>query len=210
VQAAEYSVVEVKIINFIKEIYDDSDDIQIRLNTIPHQMKEKVKVKNITFAKIPDANGDGICAVEINASAGRSRNIQVPFRVFVKRKLYMLKIALKKDEYIKKEDILIKETYMNGKGDEYPASLADLSGKTLKRDLPANTILTHQMLEEPVAVQRGEIVNIVAENKKLLVLVKGKTIDKGRIGDTIRVKNISSGKEIVGRVTALNAVSIDF
>jgi flagellar basal body P-ring formation protein FlgA len=210
VQAAEYSVVEVKIINFIKEIYNDSDDIQIRLNTIPNQMKEKVKVKNITFTKVPDANGDGICAVEIDTSAGRSKNIQVPFRVFVKRKLFMLKIALKRDESIKKEDIFIKETYMNGKGDEYPASITDLAGKILKRDLPANTILTYQMLEEPVAVQRGEVVNIVAENRKLLVLVKGKTIDKGRIGDTIRVKNISSGKEIVGRVSALNTVSIDF
>jgi flagella basal body P-ring formation protein FlgA len=210
VQAAEYSVVEVKIINFIKEIYNDSDDIQIRLNTIPNQMKEKVKVKNITFAKIPDANGDGICAVEINASAGRSKNIQVPFRVFIKRKLFMLKIALKKDDVVKKEDILIKETYMNGKRDEYPASIADLAGKIVKRDLSANTILTYQMLEEPVVVQRGEIVNIVAENKKLLVLVKGKTIDRGRIGDTVRVRNMSSGKEIVGRVTALNTVSIEF
>jgi flagellar basal body P-ring formation protein FlgA len=210
VQAAEYSVAEVKIINFIKEIYNDSDDVQIRLNTIPNQMKEKVKVKNITFTKVPDANGDGICAVEIDTNAGRSKNIQVPFRVFVKRKLFMLKIVLKRDESIKKEDIFIKETYMNGKGDEYPASITDLAGKILKRDLPANTILTYQMLEEPVAVQRGEVVNIVAENKKLLVLVKGKTIDKGRIGDTIRVKNISSGKEIVGRVTALNTVSIDF
>ena len=119
-------------------------------------------------------------------------------------------MAGKKDEAIKKGDIFIKETYMNGKGDEYPASLEDLTGKVLKRDVPANTIITYQMLEEPVAVQRGEIVNIVAENKKLLVLVKGKMIDKGRIGDTVRVKNISSGKEIVGRVTAHNAVSIDF
>ena len=50
-QAAEYSVAEAKIIHFIKEIYNDSDDIQVRLNTIPNQLKEKVKVKNITFTK---------------------------------------------------------------------------------------------------------------------------------------------------------------
>jgi flagella basal body P-ring formation protein FlgA len=40
--------------------------------------------------------------------------------------------------------------------------------------------------------------------------VKGKTIDKGKIGDTVRVKNISSGKEILGRVAAHNTVAIDF
>ena len=35
-------------------------------------------------------------------------------------------------------------------------------------------------------------------------------IDKGRIGDMVRVKNISSGREITGRVTAHNAVTVDF
>jgi flagella basal body P-ring formation protein FlgA len=208
--AAEYSANEARIIRFIKEIYNDSDNVQVHLNTIPNQLKEKIKVKNITFMKVPDTNGDGICTVEIDTSVGRSKNVQVPFRVFVKRKLFVLKTAGKKDETIIKGDIFIKETYMNGKGEEYPASVEDLMGKILKRDVPANTILTYQMLEEPIAVQRGEVVNIVAENKKLLVLVKGKTVDRGRIGDTVRVRNISSGKEIVGRVTAHNTVAIDF
>jgi len=208
--AAEYSATEARIIRFVKEVYNDSDGIQVRLNTIPNQLKDNAKVKNITFMKVPDVSGDGICTIEVDTKAGRSKKVQVPFRVFVKRKLFLLKAANKKDESIKKGDIFIKETYMNGKGDEYPASLEDITGKILKRDVPANTIITYQMLEEPVAIQRGEVVDIVVENKNLLVLVKGKTIDKGKIGDTVRVKNISSGKEILGRVTAHNTVAIDF
>jgi flagella basal body P-ring formation protein FlgA len=207
--ASEYSGTEAKIMHFIQDIYNNSDDIQIRLNTIPSQIKENTKVKNITFMKVPDASGDGICTVEIDTRSGRSVHVQVPFRVFVKKKLLVLKMAGKKDEAIRKGDIFIKETYMKGKGNEYPTSLEDLAGKVLKKDVPANTIIAYQMLEESVAVQRGEVVNIVAENTKLLVLTKGKTIDKGRVGDTVRVKNISSGKEIVGRVTAHNTVAID-
>jgi flagella basal body P-ring formation protein FlgA len=208
--ASEYSAIEAKIIRFIQDVYNNSDDIQVRLNTIPSQLKENAKVKNITFMKVPDASGDGICAVEIDTRSGRSMNVQVPFRVFAKKKLLVLKMAGKKDEAIRKGDIFIKETYMKGKGNEYPTSLEDLTGKVLKRDVPANTIIAYQMLEDSVAVQRGEVVNIVAENTKLLVLTKGKTIDKGRVGDAVRVKNISSGKEIVGRVTAHNTVAIDF
>jgi flagella basal body P-ring formation protein FlgA len=209
-RAAEYSATETKIIRFIREVYNDSDDIQVRLNAMPNQWKENVKLKNITFMRVPDANGDGICAVEIDTRAGRSKNVQVPFRVFVKRKLFVLKIAGKKDEAVRKGDVLIKETYMNGKGDEYPVSVEDLAGKVLKRDVPANTIITYQMLVDPVTVKRGDIVNIIVENKKLLVSAKGKTIDKGGIGDTVRVKNISSGKEIIGRVVAHNTIAVDF
>jgi flagella basal body P-ring formation protein FlgA len=208
--ASEYSTTEVKIISFIRGIYNDSDDVQVRLNAMPNQLKENTKVKNITFMRVPDANGDGICAVEIDTRASRNRNVHVPFRVFIKRKLFVLKAAGKKDEAVRKGDVIIKETYMNGKGEGHPASLEDVAGKILKRDVPANTVITYQMLEEPVAIQRGEVVNIVVESKNLLVLVKGKTIDKGKVGDTVRVKNISSGKEILGRVTAHNTVAIDF
>jgi flagella basal body P-ring formation protein FlgA len=208
--AAVYSSTEAKIMQFVKEVYNSGDDMQIRLNNIPNQLKEKVKVRNITFTKIPDVNGDGICAVEFDTGAGRTKNAQVPFRIFTKRKLFVLKEAGKKDTILGKRDVFVKETYMNGRGAEYPASIEDVIGKVLKKDVPMNTIVANQMLEEPVAVQRGEIVNVIAENKKLLIQSKGKMIDKGRVGDMVRVKNISSGREITGRVTANNAVTVDF
>jgi flagella basal body P-ring formation protein FlgA len=208
--AAEYSLTEAKIVHFIKEIYKDSDDIQVRLNTIPSQLKENTRVKSINFKKVPDVNGDGICMVEVVAGVGRSKNVQVPFRVFTKRKLFVLNITGKRDQVIRRGDLSVQETYMNGKGDEYPSSVEDLTGKVLRRDIPANTVITYQMVEDSMAVQRGEIVSIVAENKNILVSAKGKTIDKGRMGDAVRVKNISSGKEIVGRVVAHNAVAVDF
>jgi len=208
--AAEYSLTEAKIINFIKELYNNSNDVQVRLNAIPSQLKENTRVKNINFRKVPDTNGDGICMVEVITGTGRVKTVQVPFRVFTKRKLFVLNTAGKKDQVIKRGDLSVQETYMNGKGNEYPSSFEDLTGKVLKKDVPVNTIITYQMLEEPLAVQRGEIVSIIAENRKLLVMAKGKTIEKGRIGDIIRVKNISSGKEVAGRIADQNTVTIDF
>lgn len=208
--ASEYSLTETKIINFIKELYANGNDVQIRLNAIPSQIKENTKVKNINFRKVPDTNGDGICMVEVVTGAGRIKTIQIPFRVFTKRKLFVLNTNGKKDQVIRREDLTVQETYMNGKGSEYPSSFEDVTGKVLKKDVPANTIITYQMVGEPLAVQRGEIVNIIAENRKVLVMAKGKTIEKGRIGDMIRVKNISSGKEVTGRIADQNTVTIAF
>lgn len=208
--AAEYSLTETEIINFIKELYNNSDDIQVSLNTMPTRLKDNTMVKSVSFKKIPDANGNGICMVEVLTGAGTDKNVQVPFRVLAKRKLFVLNRTGRKDQIIRKGDLSVRKTYMNGKGNEYPSSFEDLTGKILKKDVPANTVLTYRMLEEPVAVQRGKIVNLVAENRKLLVITKGKTIEKGRIGDVIRVKNISSGKEVAGRVAAYNTVEVDF
>jgi flagella basal body P-ring formation protein FlgA len=206
----ESMTAEAKIVRFIQSTYDRGDEIRVRLMTMPGQLKDDARVKNVSFLRMPDANGDGVCIAEVEANGGRARNIQIPFRVSVKRKLFVLRTNAGKDEMIRKEDLLVREIYMNGKTDEYPATIDDVVGRILKKDVPANTVITHLMLTDAVAVKRGEIVDIVAENPRIVVFAKGKAVDKGTLGEMIRVKNISSGKQIIGRVVAQNTVSVEF
>ena len=154
--------------------------------------------------------GDGICAVEIETAPGRLRTVQVPFRVFTKRELYVLKAAGQKGDAIGPKDIVVRETYMNGKGSGYPTSVDDVVGKVLKRDVPANTLVTDQILEDRIVVRRGDAVTIIAESDKLVVRTKGKTVDKGRMGDVIRVKNTVSGKEVMAKVVSSSSVKVEF
>jgi flagella basal body P-ring formation protein FlgA len=169
-----------------------------------------VKIVNLSFVRIPDVSGDGVCSVEIETAPGRLRTVQVPFRVFSKRELYVLKAAGQKGDTIGPKDVAVRETYMNGKGSGYPASIDDVVGKVLKRDVPANTLVTDQILEDRVVLKRGDVVTIVAESDKLVVRAKGKTVEKGRVGDVIRVKNIASGKEVMAKVVSSSSVKVEF
>ncbi len=206
----EYMSAEAKIVRFIQSTYDRGDEIRVRLMTMPGQLKEDARVKNVSFSRMPDANGDGVCIAEIEANGSRGKSIQIPFRISVKRKLFVLRTNGSKDDMIRKEDLLVREIYMNGKADEYPVSVDDVIGKVLKKDVPANTVITRLMLTDSLAVKRGEIVDIVAENRRIVVSAKGKAVDKGALGEMVRVKNISSGKQVVGRVVAQNTVSVEF
>ena len=208
--AAADSSTEARIIRFVKEIYSNGDDVRVKLNSLPVQLREKVRVRGINFVKVPDVNGDGICAVEIENPAGRSRTVQVPFRIFTKRQLFVLKQGGQKGDTIGKNDIYVRDTFMNGKGSNYPNSAEDVVGKVLKRDVPANTVITGRYLEDQVVVKRGDMVTIVAENNRMVVQAKGKTIDRGRMGDMVRVKNIASGKELMAKVTGSNTVKVEF
>ncbi len=134
----------------------------------------------------------------------------MPFKVFSKRGLFVLKQAGQKGDLISEKDIIVRETYMNGKLAGYPASADEVIGKALKRDVPANTVITDQVLENQVVMKRGDIVTIIAESNKLIVHAKGRTIDKGRIGENIRVKNIASGKELTAKVISGTAVKVEF
>jgi flagellar basal body P-ring formation protein FlgA len=210
VHAAAESGVESRIIRFIKELYPDGNSVRVKLNAVPAELKENAKVVNVSFIRVPDANGDGICSVDVRNPAGRTQSVHVPFRVYSKRGLFVLKQAGQKGDLIREKDIVIRETFMNGRLAGYPASTEDVIGKALKRDVAANTVITDQVLENQVVMRRGDIVTIVAESNKLVVSAKGKTVDQGRIGDKIRVKNIASGKEVTAKVISADAVRVDF
>jgi flagella basal body P-ring formation protein FlgA len=207
--ASETSNIEVKLKDFIRKFYSEREDIYIKLNHIPDSLKDKSRVKHINFAKIPDSNGDGMCLVEVDEKNGRTKNVYVSFKVTNKKKMFILKQSAKKGDILRSYDVFVKEVYMNGNGADYPLRMEDVAGKALKRDIPAGTVIASHVLEDSFVVQRGDTVNIVAENKKLLVQAKGRTLERGKMGDTIRVKNLTSNKEVVGRVAGSSTVKID-
>ena len=207
----DQSFIEAKIGDFIRKIYNDDDDLQIKFGNIPAPLRGRPNVKNINFAKAPDARGDGVCLVEIvDDKNNRDRSVYVPFRAIKKTKVFILTHSGKKNDLLRPESVTTKETLFNEKKPGYPSRLDDIVGRTLKKDVAAGTVITYSMLDDPVVIQKGEIVNIVAENKKLMVQAKGKAMEKGRVGESIRVKNTLSEKEIFGKVVDDNTILVKF
>lgn len=60
--------------------------------------------------------------------------------------------------------------------------------------------LPQKRLEAPRLVRRGERVDIVAQDAGVEVRAPGEALDDGRKGETIRVRNRSSGKLVRGQV----------
>jgi flagella basal body P-ring formation protein FlgA len=50
---------------------------------------------------------------------------------------------------------------------------------------------------------------MTVENERLLVQAKGVALDKGRMGDLVRIKS-ASGKEVIGRVNGNDSVIVEF
>jgi flagella basal body P-ring formation protein FlgA len=208
--AQQVSPVEARVTSFIKEFYGDQDEIQVKfVNNIPAVFKSKARIKGINFSKVPDAQGDGICIIEFESKDSREKNAYMPFKVFKKRRLFVLKESVKKGDSAASAEFLEKDTYLTGAA-KYPASKEDIVGKRFKRDLPAGTVISPEVLEDHVLVQRGEVVNMLVENSRLVIHAKGKAVDKGRMGETIRVKNMTSGKEVFAKVTGNNRVTVEF
>ena len=205
----ETPVIEKKLTAFIKQFFGDEEDLQVKFNNIPEYLKGNAKVKSISFARVPDGQGNGLCLVEFVAKDVRERNAYVGFRVFKKKALFVMKRAGKRGDVLTASDIAEKDTFLTG-ATSYPASREEVVGKKLRKDLPAGTVITSQVLEEQVMVQSGEIVSVVVDNPRLAIHTSGKALERGRLGDTVRVKNLTSGKEIYGKVTGTSTVTVEF
>jgi len=203
--------IQTKINDFIRKIYSENDELQIKFGNIPSILKGRPNVKNISFAKVPDAKGDGICLIEIiDVKTNKNRNLFVPFRSIRKAKVYVLKHDGKKGDVIRTESVTVRETQFNERKPGYPSTLNDIIGRTLKKDVAEGTVISYSLIDDPVIIHRGEIIDIIAENKKLFVQTKGKALERGRMGESIRVKNMSSDREIVGKVVSGDKILVSF
>ncbi len=202
------STVERDITDFIKRVYP-KEDVQISINQLPQHVKEANRLRTVSFAKVPDAAGDGVCVVGIEGKNGSNSNAFVPFKVFVKKRLYVLNRDVKKGETIGRSDVTERETYLQGSGAAYPSASEEVFGSVAKKEMSAGEVIAKQYLEAQMAVAKGDFVNVTAENKRLVVQAKGMALEKGRLGDMVRVRS-ASGREVVGRVTGNSTVSVQF
>jgi flagella basal body P-ring formation protein FlgA len=66
------------------------------------------------------------------------------------------------------------------------------------------------MLEVPPMVRKGDRVTLVVENTHFRITCVGEVKEEGRAGDRIKVTNISSKREVYGRVLDRYTVLVDF
>jgi len=79
-----------------------------------------------------------------------------------------------------------------------------------KRRIRANQILSPDLIDQPNAVKRGERVKIIATHDGISAAMSGEALEKGSLGDVIKVKNLSSGNTIEAKVLEVGVVTSTF
>src|SRR5262249_9054891 len=78
------------------------------------------------------------------------------------------------------------------------------------RSLAPGEVLTASSVATPRAVRRGAVVTLLVEGRGFRIVARGGASEDGAVGDTIKVVNQSSRREMAGRVEDGRAVRIPF
>ncbi len=92
----------------------------------------------------------------------------------------------------------------------YYNRLEDVIGQAAKRRIRAGQTIAPALLEQAMAVKRGEPVKIVANNEGIEASTSGEALADGQPGDVIRVRNVRSGKVIDAKVIEEGVVTSMF
>ena len=68
----------------------------------------------------------------------------------------------------------------------------DIVGMSARRSLQPHTPLSSSDIEKPTLVTKGNLVTITLRTPSMLLTAKGKALDSGAMGETIRVRNTKS------------------
>jgi flagella basal body P-ring formation protein FlgA len=108
------------------------------------------------------------------------------------------------------EDMLTDGRFPPGTAENYPviASRAGLIGKVARRTLLPGRPIARNTVAEPELVQKGKIISAIYQRGALVITASVLALQSGSLNDTIQVRNIDSGKVIVGTVKADGTVGI--
>ncbi|MBW1715899.1 MAG: flagellar basal body P-ring formation protein FlgA [Deltaproteobacteria bacterium] len=117
---------------------------------------------------------------------------------------------LKKGEIIERDDLYVARRNIANLSRDIVTDMSKALGLMAKHNIREDTCLKEWMLERSPILKRGDMVTIVAESDNLKVTVPGRVLEKGYLGELIKIQNVMSRKKIYARVVNSSTVIVDF
>lgn len=117
---------------------------------------------------------------------------------------------LNRNDIIASDDVIAKRQDISMQAAGLIQNPKQAIGQKLKLSLPAGAVLHAQNLDAPSLVNRGERVTIMAKSQAIQITAPGEARNSGALGEMVRVKNLTSRREIQARVTGAGVVEAEF
>ncbi len=196
----EKSKIQEDIENFLRENFPNinviSMNIPVREVYVPKRYKKQITVESKTKRYI-----------HLKYSIISAKNLNIPVSVKYSQKGYVVKAIrdIKRGEKITEEDI--KTVEMFNVRDSYIRDVKQVVGKIAKVNIKEGSILKKNQVIPDYAVKKKDKVKVIYDKGFIRVELLGVALENGEVGETIRVKNLSSGKEIKCKVTGIKEVT---
>jgi flagellar basal body P-ring formation protein FlgA len=187
---------------------------QVQITNLSLRGDLQVPQGQLTYEILPRsrslAAGPVSLTVIVHVDGKPVRRLLASGTVNVSTKVVVAAMPLSRDQIISQADIRLEERPLAQVPEGAIIHLQDAVGKRPRRSIGLGMPLHARLLEAPSVIKRGDVVTILAKTPVLSVVVQGEAKEDGALGEQIRIVNLSSRKEIYGRVIDEHTVRVDF
>lgn len=155
----------------------------------------------------PGSRAGGRLTVEVGCPAPRWR-VFVPVTLAVNAPVAVAARPLPARTTLAPGDLQLAERDVHQLPGGYFARLEDAYGMELTRALGAGEPLQPRGARAGSLVRRGQEVTLLAQGEGIAVRMKGEALGSGGLNQRVRVRNLSSGREVEGVVRSPDVVEV--
>jgi len=146
----------------------------------------------------------------LRADGGKAREVRVQARVEIYADVVVARNSLRRHQVVEEKDVQVVNKNITTLPGDVVTDLQEVLGKRMTLSVNSQEVLRKAMVEVPPLVKKGDRVTLLVENSSFRITSAGEVKEDGRKGDRIRVLNVSSRKEVQGRVLDSHTVQVDF
>lgn len=136
------------------------------------------------------------------------RRLSFSYRVHVFDRVVVAAKNLQPRRLLESSDVRLEERDVSGLNAKYLTDVSEAVGRETNRLVKSGAVFTKNMVLNPVIIEPGATVYIVAEKNGVRVKTEGVSLDRGRRDGVIRVRNANSAKVLRARVLDESTVQI--
>lgn len=200
---------KLSVMRFVKQQFGKDYRVQTQVGKIdPHLRLAACTTKVEAFFPL-GARKMGPSNIGLRCQGKKTWTIYLPVNIRVYGKAVVSKRPLPRGTILHANDLSLVSQELSRAMQGYFTRIDELDGMTLRRSLARGAILQPQNVKQRHLVKRGDMITILGESKGISIRVKGKAMMDGYRGQSIRVKNFRSKRELQGEVISAGTVRIN-
>ena len=144
--------------------------------------------------------------VNVNGQVVNTINLRYDVKLY--RQVVVTARQLSSGEVLSNENVRYERMDTGRLQAGYFTDMNKIMGLATRRPLTPGLVVTDLMLNKPVIIKRGDLVNVVARIGGMEVAVVGKAMQDGYEGQLIRIQNVNSNKYISAKVLDETTVQV--
>jgi flagellar basal body P-ring formation protein FlgA len=196
---------------FAREQFSGYKFDELEITSVSLDGRLRLKACNTELAAYGAATNEraGRTNVEVRCLDEAGWTLSVPVKIAARIGVLTAASALPKGHVLQEADLSIVSRAIQELPSHYLTKPDEVLNKALTRPIQANSLLTMPMLAEPMLINKGQSLTILANGGNYSVKMTGTALGNGTMGQRINVKNASSGKTVQGTIIDAGTVRVN-